>query len=269
MINHATVDIVTKKLRYQKMRKPIIAGNWKMFKTRDEALQFVYAVSDRLPSIDKVDSVVCAQFTVLRCLVKRQGENLRIGAQNMHFAEEGAYTGEVSASMLKSLDVTYVIIGHSERRAMFNETDESVNKKLHQAFKYELTPILCVGESLEQREGNLTEKVIGDQIEADLAGLTKEQVKELVIAYEPIWAIGTGKTATSNMADETCGFIRSKVKELYDEETAEAIRIQYGGSVKLGNVDELMSMPNIDGALIGGASLKADDFVKLVEAAAK
>lgn len=251
------------------MRKPIIAGNWKMFKTRDEALQFIYAVSDQVPDIEKVDSVICAQFTVLRCLVKRQGENLRIGAQNMHFEEEGAFTGEVSASMLKSIDVSYVIIGHSERRAMFNETDESVNKKLVQAFKYEINPILCVGESLNQREAGQTESVIGTQLELDLKGLTADQVKKLVIAYEPIWAIGTGRTATSEVANETCGFIRSKVASLYNEEVAEAMRIQYGGSVKLANIDELMSMPHIDGALIGGASLKAEDFVKLVEAAVK
>ncbi len=251
------------------MRKPIIAGNWKMFKTRDEALQFILAVYDKMPSQEKVDSVICSQFTVLRCLVKRQGENLRIGAQNMHFEDSGAFTGEVSADMLKSIGVTYVIIGHSERRAMFNETDESVNKKLHKAFEKELTPILCVGESLEQRENGKVEEFIGNQLKLDLAGLTKEQVKELVIAYEPIWAIGTGKTATSQVADETCGFIRSMIKELYDQETADAIRIQYGGSVKTSNIDELMSMPNIDGALIGGASLKADDFIKLVNAAVK
>ena len=251
------------------MRKPIIAGNWKMFKTRDEALQFIYAVADKMPSNEKVDSVICSQFTGLRCLVKRQGENLKIGAQNMHFADEGAFTGEVSGQMLNSIGVSYVVIGHSERRAMFNETDESVNKKLHKAFECDLVPILCVGESLEQREGGKTEEVIGKQIELDLAGLTKEQVKTLVIAYEPIWAIGTGRTATSQVADETCGFIRQTVAKLYDEETAEAIRIQYGGSVKTSNIDELMSMPNIDGALIGGASLKAEDFITLVNAALK
>ena len=251
------------------MRKPIIAGNWKMFKTRDEAINFILQVNNRVPSIDQVDSVICAQFTVLRCLVKRQLENLRIGAQNMHFADEGAYTGEVSGLMLKSIGVSYVIIGHSERRAMFNETDESINKKLHKAFEVELTPILCVGESLEEREGGLTEKKLEGQLVKDLEGLTKEQVANMVIAYEPIWAIGTGKTATSQVADETCGFVRSVVAKLYDQATADAIRIQYGGSVKTSNIDELMSMPNIDGALVGGASLKADDFVTLVNAAVK
>ena len=251
------------------MRKPIIAGNWKMFKTRDEALQFILKVNNNMPSNEKVDSVICSQFTVLRCLVKRQGDNLKIGAQNMHFLDEGAYTGEVSGLMLKSIGVSYVVIGHSERRAMFNETDETINKKLHKAFEVGITPILCVGESLEQREGGQTEEHLKNQVEKDLAGLTAEQVKELVIAYEPIWAIGTGKTATSQIADETCGFIRQTVAKLYGEEVSEAIRIQYGGSVKTSNIDELMSMPNIDGALIGGASLKTEDFITLVNAAVK
>ena len=243
------------------MRKPIIAGNWKMFKTRDEALNFIYKVNNAVPSQDVVDSVVCAPFPVLRCLVKRQGEHLRIGAQNMHFEEQGAFTGEVAPNMLTSLGVEYVIIGHSERRAMFNETDESVNKKLHAAFNHGLTPILCVGEHLEEREGGKTEELLHMQVKKDLAGLTAEQVEKLVIAYEPIWAIGTGRTATPEMADETCGYIRSVVAEFYGAEVAEKIRIQYGGSVKVNNIEALMSMPNIDGALIGGASLVAEDFV--------
>jgi len=251
------------------MRKPIIAGNWKMFKTRTEALQFIYAVADKVPAQNKVDSVICAQATVLRCLVKRQGENLKIGAQNFHYEDQGAYTGEISAPMLKDINVSYVIIGHSERRAMFNETDESVNKKIHQAFKYDLTPIMCIGESLEQREANLTEKHLSKQLEVGLQDLTAEQVKNLVIAYEPIWAIGTGRTATSEIANQTCKFVREKVASLYSKEVANDVRIQYGGSVKVENIDELMSMPHIDGALIGGASLKAEDFIKLVEAASK
>jgi triosephosphate isomerase len=251
------------------MRKPIIAGNWKMFKTRDEALEFIYQVNNDLPSKDLVDSVVCAPFTVLRDLVKRQGENLRIGAQNMHFEESGAFTGEVAPVMLESLEVSYVIIGHSERRAMFNETDESCNKKLHAAFAHNLVPILCVGEYLEQREDGSWQDLIKGQIVADLAGLSEAQAKELVIAYEPIWAIGTGKTATPQIADETCGFIRNVIKELYSSEVSEAIRIQYGGSVKTSNIDELMAQPNIDGALIGGASLNAADFKVLVNAAVK
>ena len=247
------------------MRKPIIAGNWKMFKTRDEALSFIYAVNNEMPSIDEVDTVICSQFTILRCLVKRQGENLRIGAQNMHFAENGAYTGEVAPEMLTSLGVTYVIIGHSERRAMFNETDESVNKKLHAAYKHGLKPILCVGETLDEREAGLTEKRIKEQITADLAGLTKEQVKDLVIAYEPIWAIGTGLTATNEQANETIGYIRSVVAREHGQEAADAIRIQYGGSVKPSTVAGLMAQPEIDGALVGGASLDVESFLGLLE----
>ncbi len=251
------------------MRKPIIAGNWKMFKTRDEALNFIYQVNNAVPSQEVVDSVICAPFTVLRCLVKRQGENLRIGAQNMHYEEQGAFTGEIAPAMLSSLGVEYVVIGHSERRAMFNETDESVNKKLHQAFAHNITPILCVGEHLEERETGKTEELLHMQVEKDLAGLTKEQVERLVIAYEPIWAIGTGKTATPEMADETCGYIRRVVAELFGNEVAEKIRIQYGGSVKTNNIEALMAMPNIDGALIGGASLIAEDFVYFTKVATK
>lgn len=251
------------------MRKPIIAGNWKMFKTRDEALSFIYGLSDSktgdslLPSKEVEDCVICCPFTVLRDLVKRQGDNLRIGAQNMHYEENGAFTGEISPIMLTSLGVEYVIIGHSERRAYFNETDETCNKKLKAAFLHNLKPILCCGEHLEERENGKTEKVLKKQIKLDLAGLSKEEITTLVIAYEPIWAIGTGKTATAEVADETCGYIRSVIKELYDEETSEAVRIQYGGSVKVANIKELMAKPNIDGALIGGASLNSDDFVTL------
>ena len=249
------------------MRKPIIAGNWKMFKVREEVLSFVLAVNKNLPSNEVVDTVICAPALYLRDLVKRQGDNLRIGAQNMHFEEQGAFTGEIAPSMLETTGVEYVIIGHSERRAMFNETDESCNKKLHAAFKHNLVPILCVGESLEEREGAKTEEVIKNQVEKDLAGLTLEQVKTLVIAYEPIWAIGTGRTATPEMANETCGFIRQTVETLFGAEAAEAIRIQYGGSVKTGNIKELMAQPHIDGALIGGASLIAEDFIYLAKAA--
>lgn len=249
------------------MRKPIIAGNWKMFKVREEVLAFVLAVNKNLPSNEVVDTVICAPALYLRDLVKRQGENLRIGAQNMHFEEQGAFTGEIAPSMLETTGVEYVIIGHSERRAMFNETDEACNKKLHSAFKHNLVPILCVGESLEEREGAKTEEVIKNQVQLDLAGLTVEQVKELVIAYEPIWAIGTGRTATPEMANETCGFIRQTVANLFGQEAADAIRIQYGGSVKTGNIKELMAQPHIDGALIGGASLIAEDFIYLAKAA--
>lgn len=251
------------------MRKPFIAGNWKMFKNRDEALQFIYSVIEEVPSSDKVETVICAPFPFLRCLVKRQGQNLRIGAQNMHFELEGAYTGEVSAPMLTSISVEYVIIGHSERRAMFNETDETVNKKIMQALEHDLTPIVCVGEDLSVRESGTTEAVIKAQLVNGLKGMDKDHMKNIVIAYEPIWAIGTGKTATPEMADETCGFIRSTVATLFDETVAQDIRILYGGSVKVNNVDDLMAKENIDGALVGGASLIASDFVKLTKAALK
>lgn len=251
------------------MRKPIIAGNWKMFKTRDEALQFVYNVNKEVPSKDLVDSVVCVQSPILRDLVKRQGDNLKIGAQNMHYLDSGAYTGEVSAPLLDNIGVSYVVLGHSERRAYYNETDDAVNKKIHQAFKYGLTPILCVGESLEVRETGETNEFVKSQVVKALKGLVKSQIVVLVLAYEPIWAIGTGKTATSEMANETIKAIRDVVANLYDSETAEAMRIQYGGSVKPANIKELLSMSDIDGALVGGASLDADSFLELLNAAAK
>lgn len=251
------------------MRKPIMAGNWKMNKTRDEALQFIYAVNQALPSNDLVDSVICAPAILLRDLVKRQGEELRIGAENMHFAESGAYTGEISPSMLTTTGVEYVILGHSERRAMFNETDETVNLKVKKAFEHELKPIVCVGENLEEREGNKYEEVLSRQVSGALADLTAEQVSSLIIAYEPIWAIGTGKTATPEVADETCGYVRSVVAKLYGDEVAQKLRIQYGGSVKPANVDSLMAKENIDGALVGGASLDPESFIKLVHACVK
>ncbi|QVK18095.1 triose-phosphate isomerase [Mycoplasmatota bacterium] len=242
------------------MRKPIIAGNWKMNKTRDEALQFIYAVNQAVPSIEEVDTVVCAPAVLLRCLVKRQGDNLKIGAQNMHYEASGAFTGEISPVILNDTGVSYVIIGHSERRLYFNETDEAVNKKTHAAFKYDLTPIVCVGEQLEQRENNMTNQVVEAQTKKALEGLSAEEAKQVVIAYEPIWAIGTGKTATPEMANETCGYIRSVVESIYGKAVSDAIRIQYGGSVKPANIKELMSQEHIDGALIGGASLNADSF---------
>lgn len=246
------------------MRKPIITGNWKMNKTRDEALQFIYAVKDQVTSSEKVESVICAPFPYLRCLVKRQGDFIRVGAQNMHFENSGAYTGEVSPDMLTSIGVSYVILGHSERREMFNETDESVNKKVHAAFAHQLIPIVCVGESLEDRENNTTTQVVDQQTVAALVGLTVDQVKQVVIAYEPIWAIGTGRTATAEQANETIGYIRQVVERVYGKEAADAIRIQYGGSVNPSNIKELMSQEHIDGALVGGASLDPKSFLSLV-----
>ncbi len=240
-----------------------MAGNWKMNKTRDEALQFIYAVADNLPSIDKLDSIVCAPAIVLRDLVKRQGANLRIGAQNMNENDSGAYTGEISPLMLTSTNVTYVIIGHSERRQYYNETDVKVNEKTIKALSVGLTPIVCVGETLEEREKNKTFDVLELQVKKALANIDSKDVTKVVIAYEPIWAIGTGKTATSDQADEACGFIRGLVEKLYSEKEASKIRVLYGGSVNVKNVKELMAKPNIDGGLVGGASLKAEDFITL------
>ncbi|WP_026909020.1 triose-phosphate isomerase [Paucisalibacillus globulus] len=252
------------------MRKNIIAGNWKMNKTLSEATQFVEDVVNKIPESDKVEAIVCAPFPYLASLVeKTKGTNLKVSAQNMHFEENGAFTGEVSPVMLKDLGVTHVVIGHSERREYFAETDETVNKKVHASFNHGLTPIVCVGETLEQREANETKALVGSQVEKAIAGLSNEQIVNTIIAYEPIWAIGTGKTASSEDANEVCAHIRQVVKEATDEATSEAVIIQYGGSVKPSNVDELLAQSDIDGALVGGASLEAESFLALVEAGAK
>ncbi|MBU9712124.1 triose-phosphate isomerase [Evansella tamaricis] len=249
------------------MRKPIIAGNWKMNKTKGEAVSFVQEVKGLVPSAGKVESVVCSPDLFLDALVQEaKGSDLAVGAQNMYFEESGAFTGETSPVALTDLGVTYVIIGHSERRELFGETDESVNKKVHAAFAHNLVPIVCVGETLEQREGNETTGVVTTQVTAALKGLSEDQVKNTVIAYEPIWAIGTGKTASSEDANETCGVIRNVVKDIVSEGAAEAVRIQYGGSVKPANIKELLAQSDIDGALVGGASLDAQSFLQLVEA---
>ena len=248
-------------------RIPMIAGNWKMFKTKDDALAFIYAVNVKVPEKEKVESVICAPAIFLRDLVKREGEDLRIGAQNMHELDEGAYTGEISASMLKSYGVEYVVIGHSERREYYNETDESVNKKLIQAVRYEITPIVCVGESLEIRENGTTNAFVKDQVVKAYQNVTEKEALETVIAYEPIWAIGTGKTATPEQANETIKAIRDVLVELYGTTIAEQIRILYGGSVKPNNVDELLAQSDIDGALVGGASLDPESYLTLVKAA--
>lgn len=251
------------------MRKPIIAGNWKMYKTRDEAIAFMYKVSEAMPPIKKVDTVICAQAPMMRCLIKRQGDNLRIGAQNLHYEDEGAFTGEVSGKLLQSYNVEYVIIGHSERRNYFKETDEIVNKKIFAALRNELLPIVCVGEHLEEREKNQTHEVLTRQIKGAFKNVSAIDMERIVIAYEPIWAIGTGKTATADQADEACGYIRELIRELYGTIVADQIRIQYGGSVKPENIDELIAKENIDGALIGGASLDPDKFIYMANAALK
>lgn len=249
------------------MRKPIIAGNWKMYKTFSEAKEFIEEVKGLAPSTDKVDSIICAPSLFLQQLVQSaEGGPLEIGAQTMHEANEGAFTGEVSPVQLKDIGIHYVIIGHSERRQYFNETDVSVNKKVKVAYEHGITPIMCVGETLEQRESGATGTVVEDQVAAGVAGLSEGQIGQLVIAYEPIWAIGTGKTATAEDANEVCGMIRKKIADLYSQAAADQVRIQYGGSVKPANIEELLGMEHIDGALVGGASLEADSFVKLLEA---
>jgi triosephosphate isomerase len=249
------------------MRKPIIAGNWKMNKTLSEAKAFAEKVKSLVPSQDRVDSVICAPALFLEKLVEvTKGTNVKIGAQNMHFEDNGAFTGEISAVSLQDLGVDYVVLGHSERREMFNETDEAVNKKTLKAFDKGLTPIVCVGETLEQRESGETNTIVGSQVENALQSLSNDQVKRTVIAYEPIWAIGTGKSSTANDANEVCAHIRSIVAGQFSSEVAEAVRIQYGGSVKPENIAEYMAQTDIDGALVGGASLDADSFLKLLEA---
>jgi triosephosphate isomerase len=246
------------------MRKPIIAGNWKMHYTIDEAVKVANELKDLVKDA-KADVVICAPYLQLPALVKElEGTNIKVGAQNMHFEEKGAFTGEISPNMLTSLGVEYVIIGHSERRQYFNETDETVNLKLKAAYKHGLKPILCVGESLENRENGTTKTVIENQINKDFSEISAEDAMNTVIAYEPIWAIGTGKTATSEQANETIADIRNMVLHLYGEKVAEAVRIQYGGSVKPNTIKEQMAMSDIDGALVGGASLVADDFSKIV-----
>ncbi|MGR3765747.1 triose-phosphate isomerase [Rossellomorea sp. NS-SX7] len=249
------------------MRKPIIAGNWKMHKTASEAKSFTEEVKGLVPDTDKVDSVICAPALFLENLVEQTKESkVAIGAQNMHFEESGAFTGEVSPVALADMGVEYVIIGHSERREMFNETDDSVNKKTLAAFKHNLTPIVCVGETLEQRENNETKDLVGAQVKQALTGLTEDQVKQTVIAYEPIWAIGTGKSSTAEDANEVCAHIRQVVASEFSQTAADAVRVQYGGSVKPNNIKEYMAQSDIDGALVGGASLEPQSFLQLLEA---
>ncbi|WP_342514602.1 triose-phosphate isomerase [Sporosarcina sp. FSL K6-1522] len=250
------------------MRKRIIAGNWKMYKTAGEARSFVEEVAGKVPVSEKVEAVVCSPALYLAELVQlTKGSALGVGAQTMHDAKEGAFTGEVSPAMLADLGVGYVVLGHSERRQYFNETDASVNKKVHAAFEYNLTPLVCVGESLEERESGDTVAIVSAQVKKAFEGISAELAEQAVIAYEPIWAIGTGKTATAQDANDVCGAIRTTVGELYTAEVADRLRIQYGGSVKPENIEELLSMEHIDGALVGGASLEPASFLKLVEAA--
>ena len=245
------------------MRKSIIAGNWKMNKTIAESLSFVNDVKDRVKN-ENVDVVICAPFIALKDLVEAtKGTNIKIGAQNMHFEESGAYTGEVSAAMLNEIGVDYVIIGHSERRQYFNESNEAVNKKVLKALQEGLLPIVCCGETLEQREAGDTKEHCKEQIQKALKNVPKCDLEKIVIAYEPIWAIGTGKTATSEDANDVISYIRNVVRELYGN-LADNVRIQYGGSVKPSNISEIMAKSDIDGALVGGASLASEDYVNLI-----
>ncbi len=245
------------------MRKKIIAGNWKMNKNHKEALELINSLKSGIDT-DESDVVVCVPFVDLMAVSEAiKGTKINLGAQNMHFEEAGAFTGEISPSMLKELGVKYVIIGHSERRAYFGETDEIVNKKVKKALEHNLVPLLCVGESLEERELDITIELVRIQVKKAFAGISAEDAKKVVIAYEPIWAIGTGKVATKEQAQEVCAKIREAISEIYSSSVAQEIRIQYGGSVTGDSANELFNMPDIDGGLVGGASLK-DDFIKVV-----
>lgn len=238
-----------------------------MYKTMSEAVGFVEAILEKIPSAEKVDSVVCAPALYVPTLVDIASESeLAIGAQNMHYETEGAFTGEISPTQLASVNADYVIIGHSERREYFNETDEAVNKKVHAALTHGIVPIVCCGETLEEREAGKTEDKVSTQVRAALQNVADEQVEHIVIAYEPIWAIGTGKTATADDANAVCGKIRACIADMFGSDVAEKVRIQYGGSVKPENIEELLSKEHIDGALVGGASLKVDSFLTLLEA---
>jgi len=246
------------------MRRKVIAGNWKMNMLPNEAMNFIESLSQKVKDTEN-EVVLCVPYIdIFYSVLNAQETNIKIGAQNMHWEESGAYTGEVSAEMLKSVGVEYVIIGHSERRQYFAETDETVNKKLKKALTVGLKPIVCVGETLDQREQGITMQIITSQTEKALEGLTSNEVEKVIIAYEPIWAIGTGKTATKEDANDAVKQIRNKIANIYGNETAEKVIIQYGGSVKASNAKELFEMSDIDGGLVGGASLKAEEFSNIV-----
>ena len=248
-----------------KDRKLIIAGNWKMNKTAAEALDLVNGIKREVASVKEVDIVVCPPFTALPAVSEALlNSNIRLGAQNMSEQGPGAFTGEIAASMLKEFSVRYVVLGHSERRQYQKESDELIAKKAAAAHASALKPIVCVGETLAEREGGIMEKVVGTQVRGSLAGLSREQVEETIVAYEPVWAIGTGKTATSQQAQDVHAFIRKVLAGMFDDATARRVRIQYGGSVKPSNARELMGMPDVDGALVGGAALEARSFADII-----
>lgn len=246
------------------MRRKVIAGNWKMNKLPNEAMEFITELTPLVKDTDN-EVILCVPYTDLfYSLLHVQDTNIKIGAQNMHYEENGAYTGEVSGEMLKSIGVEYVIIGHSERRAYYGETDDTVNKKLKKALSLELKPIVCVGESLDERESGKAKEIVTTQTKLALEGLSNEDITKTIIAYEPIWAIGTGKTATKEDANETIKWIREEIEKIYGKNVSDNVIIQYGGSVKSSNAKELFEMSDIDGGLVGGASLKADEFAKIV-----
>lgn len=246
------------------MRKKVIAGNWKMNKLPNEAIELIEKLTPLVKDTDS-EVIVCVPYIDLfYVLMQTQGTNIKVGAQNMHWEEKGAYTGEISGDMLSKMGVEYVIIGHSERRAYFAETDETVNKKIKSALSYNLKPIVCVGESLEQRETGIAKEIITKQTELALDGVDSKYLENIIIAYEPIWAIGTGKTATKEDANESIKWIREKIVEKYGQQVADGVIIQYGGSVKSSNAKELFEMSDIDGGLVGGASLDAEEFAKIV-----
>jgi triosephosphate isomerase len=252
------------------MRKTIIAGNWKMYKTIKEAIELANGLKRELFTLDfaKVDVVLCPPFTALSEVYEViTDSDIQLGAQDVHWMQEGAFTGEVSCKMLQDAGCKFVIIGHSERRQYFGETNESVNKKLKAALSCGLTPIVCVGETLKERESNLIFKVLDDHLKYGLKDISGEDLIKTVIAYEPVWAIGTGKTATPAQAQEAQKYIRDLLKKLYNKDTADSVRIQYGGSVKPENISELMNQPDIDGALVGGASLTVDSFSEIIKKA--
>lgn len=249
------------------MRKPIIAANWKMNKTLSEAKTFMDDIKTSVPAADKVESVVCAPALFLDALQQAaEGTDVKIGAENMHYEANGAFTGENSPHALADMGVSYVILGHSERRQLFGETDEFVQQKVQAAFAHGLTPIVCVGESLDEREADKTQTVVERQVKAAFQDLSEEQAAQVVIAYEPIWAIGTGRSSSAEDANAVCAFIRDVVRRLYADKIADEVRIQYGGSVKPHNIQEYTDTSDIDGALVGGASLEADSYLKLLEA---
>lgn len=251
-------------------RKKLIAGNWKMNKTAADGARLAQEIVTAVGRNSNVDIVICPPFTALESVAKIiDGSDIKLGAQNMHTEDSGAFTGEISAPMLRGLFATHVILGHSERRSYFNETDAFINKKVVAALKNQLKPILCVGESLAERESGSTLKVVQTQLEGGLEGVTKEQATNLVIAYEPVWAIGTGKVATSAQAQEVHAFIRTLLTKLFGEATAQKVRILYGGSMKPANAPELLAQKDIDGGLIGGAALEARSFLELITAASK